>query len=89
MNTPFLLLLCTMLLCFLHVSNPTRDEFSSWYVGQTLRHIPDADFEAVSDACYAHLYRYARRTDYLLCSVFTYEGRKVLGVGLMFFPAAC
>ena len=33
-----------------------------------------------------HLALGAERTDYLICSLFTFNHHKTLGVGLMFFP---
>lgn len=86
MNTSFSLLLLAALVCFLCVTNPTGEEFSSWYVQQSLAGAPDPVFDEVSDAFCEHLNETAQRRDYLLCSVFSYEGRQTLGIGLMFFP---
>lgn len=80
------LLLVAALLVFLCTTNPTTEEFAAWYADQTNL---DNDGSAMDQAMAAfteYLARSAERSDYLVCSVFSYDGHKTLGIGLMFFP---
>lgn len=79
-------LLLFALIAFLSLTNPTSEEFVSWYLQESLADLPDADFEQTCDMFAGHVRRRLDRRDYLFCSVFTYGGRTTLGIGLNFFP---
>ena len=79
------LILVVLIIGFLAVTNPTVDEYARWY---TDRSFPDRD-GAMDDLLARfteHMATSATRTDYLVCSVYTYDDHKVLGIALMFFP---
>lgn len=87
MNSTMSVLLLTTLFFFLLLTNPTTDEYTSWYVTQVLADAPDGVFEQAVDLVGERLITETERTDYLICSVFTFRGRQVLGIGQSFFPA--
>lgn len=79
-------LLIAVLLLFLFASNPTTDEFAHWYVSESFS---DAAFpipEFLENAFSQHLADGTQRSNYLLCSVFTYNGSMTLGIGHRFYP---
>lgn len=82
------LLLVIALLAFLCVTNPTTEEFADWYMEQTRESLDDGAsiLEQVFSTFTAHLADHARCDNYRLFSVFSYNGQKTLGIGLMFFP---
>ena len=80
------LLLVAALLGFLCMTNPTTEEFAGWYAEQTAYPETGTVLDDASAAFTAYLARGAERSDYLICSVFTFNGHKTLGIGLMFFP---
>lgn len=88
MKTIISLLLVVALFAFLCVTNPTTEEFAAWYTNQIEEAVgSDASmFEEAFTVFAGHLATYAQRDDYTVCSVFTYDGHKTLGIGLMFFP---
>lgn len=71
------------LLC---LTNPTSEDYVSWYLNESLADLPDDDFDRTGDVFGSYVRRRVRRSDYLFCSVFTYEGRTTLGLGMTFFP---
>ena len=81
------LVLAAVLLAFLILTNPTTEEYTSWYATQVLADAPDGVFEQAVDLVGERLIAETERTDYLICSVFTFRGRQVLGIGQSFFPA--
>ena len=80
------LLLVAALLGFLCMTNPTTEEFAVWYVEQTVFPKTGTVLDDAAVAFAEHLARGAERSDYLVCSVFTINDHKILGIGLMFFP---
>ena len=82
------LLLVVVLLAFLCLTNPTTEEYAAWYTKRVEDAIgSDASmFDQALTAFAGHLAGYAHRDNYTVCSVFTYDGHKTLGIGLMFFP---
>lgn len=73
-------------IAFLCLTNPTADEYISWYVSASLDDVPDAEFDRMGDRFCSHMRSQVRRSDYLLCSIYTYRGRDTLALGLLFFP---
>lgn len=80
------ILLIAALLYFLCMTNPTTKEFAVWYADQTEFLETGTFLDDASLAFAEHLAMGAARTDYLICSIFTFNNHKTLGVGLMFFP---
>lgn len=80
------LLLVVALLAFLCTTNPTTEEFAAWYASETGFAEDDSFLGDAAEAFIQYLANGAERTDYKLFSIFSYGGRDVLGIGLMFFP---
>ena len=82
------LLLVAALLCFLFVTNPTTEEFAAWYARQAEKSLSTESnvLNQVLVSFRGLLAETAHPDNYLCCSVFTYNGHRTLGVGLMFFP---
>lgn len=79
------LLLAAALFAFLVISNPTAEEFGRWYA----RQCHDEDGGAigqVKEGFTEYLAQRAERDDYLICSVYTYDGHTTLGIALQFIP---
>mgnify|MGYP003295167427 CR=1 FL=1 len=85
MKTIISLLLLAVII-FLFLTNPTSEEYISWYVNESLSDLPDADFDRTGDVFCSYVRRQVRRSDYLFCSVFTYRSHTTLGIGLNFIP---
>lgn len=81
-------LLIAALLLFLFSSNPTTEEFAHWYVSESFSDAAVPVPEVLADAFAQHLADGSQRSNYLLCSVFTYNGSMTLGIGNRFFPVA-
>lgn len=79
-------LLLFAVIAFLCLTNPTSEEYLSWYINESLSDLSDDAFELAGDVFCSHVRRRVQRSDYLFCSVFTYEGRTTLGIGLTFIP---
>ena len=82
------LLLVVALLAFLCMTNPTTEEFASWYTAQAEEAL-DVEGDIVDQlraTLSTQLAARAERDSYMICSVFTYKEHKTLGIGLMFFP---
>ena len=80
------LLLVVALLAFLYTTNPTTEEFAAWYASETVFAEDDTVLGQAAEAFTKFLAEGAEHTDYKLFSIFSYGGRDVLGIGLMFFP---
>lgn len=80
------LVLAAVLLAFLILTNPTTEEFAAWYGQQTVADADASILEQALSTLSARLASSAERENYLVCSVFTYDGCKTLGIGLRFFP---
>lgn len=85
MKKVFSVFLVVLIIAFFVITNPTTAEYAHWY---TEKSFPEQD--SVVDDLLAQFTEYmaasAERTDYLVCSVFSHNDHKTLGVGLMFFP---
>lgn len=79
-------LLLLAAVAFLCLTNPTSEEYLSWYINESLSDLPDDVFEQTGDIFCSHVRRRVQRNDYLFCSVYTYAGRTTVGLGLNFFP---
>lgn len=77
--------LVLVMIAFLVITNPTTMEYAHWY---TAKSFPEQD--SVVDDLLAQFSEYmaasAVRTDYLVCSVFSHNGHKTLGIALLFVP---
>ena len=82
------LILVAAILFFLSVTNPTTEEFADWYARQTETQLgtDSTVFDQLLSSFSGFLAGQAQRDNYGICSVFTYNGQKTLGIGLMFFP---
>ncbi len=82
------LLLVVALLSFLYVTNPTTEEFAAWYTEQAEDALPAnaTILDQVFTSFRGLLAETAQRDDFLFGSLFTYNGHRTLGIGLMFFP---
>lgn len=82
------ILLVIALLAFLFATNPTNEDFATWYIAKAEEALSEdaSVLDQIVNAFTSHLAVAAHRDDYKFCSVFTYGGHKTLGVGLMFFP---
>lgn len=80
------LLLAAVLVAFLILTNPTTEEFAVWYGQQTVTDADASILEQTLSSFAAYLANGAERDNYLVCSIFTYDGHKTLGIGLRFFP---
>ena len=78
-------LLVVVLLAFLVISNPTSEEFGRWYAQKCF---PEADnaVDQLMENFTQYLAQGAVRKDYLVCSVYTYDGHTTLGIALQFIP---
>lgn len=85
MKKVFSVFLVVLVIAFLVITNPTTAEYARWYTAESF---PEQD--SVVDDLLAQFTEYmagsAVRTDYLVCSVFNYNGHKTLGIALMFVP---
>ena len=81
-------LLVIALLAFLFATNPTNEQFATWYIAQAENSLSEdaSVLDQILTSFTSHLAVAAHRDDYKFFSVFTYNGHKTLGVGLMFFP---
>ena len=82
------ILLVIALLAFLFATNPTNEDFATWYIAKAEDSLSEdaSVLDQLVTAFTSHLAVAAHRDDYKFCSVFTYGDHKTLGIGLMFFP---
>ena len=79
------LLLAVVLIAFLAISNPTSEEFARWYA-QQCSDDNGGTIGQIKDGFTEYLAQRADRDDYLICSVYTYDGHTTLGIALQFIP---
>ena len=79
------LLLAAALVAFLAISNPTTEEFAQWYAVQCSEG-GDTPLDSIKDGFTEYLAQRAVRDNYLVCSVYTYDGHATLGIALQFIP---
>ena len=79
------LLLAAALIAFLVISNPTTKEFGRWYARQCTEEDSGA-LSNIKEGFTEYLAQRAIRDDYLICSVYTYDGHTTLGIALQFIP---
>ena len=80
------IILTILILCFLFVTNPTTDEYIEWYTQQTLSELPETMNNSISGLFIAQMAQRAERSDYLFCSVYTYNDHTTVGIAMRFFP---
>lgn len=78
------LVLVIALIGFLALTKPTTDEFARWYAEQTLTE--DTWMSDLMQNFVMHMAAKADCQDYVVCRIFEYNGEKVLGVALTFWP---
>lgn len=74
------------MLCFLVVSNPTTEEFSQWHARQCYPEESGNALDQFLEGMTQYLAQGAVRDNYLVCSVYTYNGHTTLGIALQFIP---
>lgn len=79
------LLLAVVLIAFLAISNPTSEEFGRWYAQQCSGD-NSGTIGQLKDGFTEYLAQRAVRKDFLIFSVYTYDGHTTLGIALQFIP---